>query len=114
MESPGTKQPATATEPKRPAGINGRVVLHAVRRRPLAFTGVVALAAAAAAVVWFFLPLPRETAAVVFHVASQTPSVLDPTPNQGNINSYKASQAALIKSRLTLNAALNQPAINEP
>lgn len=113
MESPTTKQPATAAEPKRPAGINGRVVLHAVRRRPLTFAGAFGLAAVAAAVVWFFLPLPKETAAVVFHIASQTPSVLDPTSNsQVDFASYKASQAALVKRRLTLNAALKEPGIS--
>ena len=106
--------PADAAEPRKPGGLNGRVVLHAVRRRPVVFVGVVALSAVAAAAVWFFLPLPKVTAAVVFHVASHTPTLLTPTAQSDGVPfaSYKLSQASLVKSRLTINNALKQPGVN--
>lgn len=98
--------------PKR-GGLSPRVVLHAVRRRPLALVGVAAAAGLAAAGVWFFLPLPKVTAEVVFHVASQAPAVLTPTA-EGRVDfaSYKQSQAALVKRRLTLSSALKQPGVS--
>lgn len=102
----GTKPGA---EPKR-GGLSPRLVLHAVRRRPYALLGVVTAAGLAAAGVWFLLPLPKVTAEVVFHVASQAPALLTPTA-EGRVDfaSYKQSQAALVKRRLTLNSALKQP-----
>src|SRR6185503_2694171 len=53
----------------------------------------------------------KVTAAVVFQVASRTPSILERTSPEGDASfvSYKQSQAALVKRRLTLSAALNQP-----
>lgn len=102
-------------EPKRAGAFSGRLVLHAIRRRPLAFLCVLLLGAAAWASVWFFLPLPKVTAAVVFQVASRTPSILERTSNEGDASfiSYKQSQAALVKRRLTLSTALNQPGVSD-
>jgi succinoglycan biosynthesis transport protein ExoP len=100
-------------EPTKPSGgISARVVWNAVRRHPVATLGVVLFAAAAAAGVWFFLPLPKKTAAVVFQVSSQPQSLLAPTSeNRVDFNAYKQTQIALIKSRRTLNAALNSPQV---
>jgi polysaccharide biosynthesis transport protein len=102
-----------SAEPKRAGALSGRLVLHAIRRRPLAFLGVLLLGGSVGAGVWFFLPLPKVTAAVVFQVASRTPSILERTSSEGDASflSYKQSQAALVKRRLTLNTALNQPGI---
>lgn len=110
--SPSPNGTAAGPEPKRAGGLNARVVVHAVRRRPIGTAGVVALGAAAAAAVWFFLPLSKATATVVFQIASQTPALLTPTAEgRTDFNSYKQSQATLVKRRLTLNAVLKQPAV---
>jgi capsular exopolysaccharide synthesis family protein len=55
------------------------------------------------------------TVAAVFHLASQTPTVLGRTSGDADISltSFKQSQAALVKRRLTLNAALNRPAVRQ-
>jgi capsular exopolysaccharide synthesis family protein len=91
-------------------GINVRVVLHAIQRHPLALFGVMVLAAAAMASVWFFLPLPKKSAAVMFYISSQPHMLLGPTlESRLDFGSYKQSQLALIKNRRTLNAALNDP-----
>jgi len=89
-------------------GISLRVVSNAISRHPLAFVCVLLLAIAAGLGIWFFLPLPKRTAVVVFQVSSQSPSLLT-TPGEGRSDfaSYKQSQMALIKSRRTFNAALN-------
>lgn len=109
---------ATAAQPEaaKGAGLNHRVVLQAVRRRPLALVAAAVLALGAAAAVWFFLPLPKTTAAAVFHIASQTPTLLTPssTSESGTpFASYKLSQVSMVKSRLTLSAALRQPGVTE-
>jgi capsular exopolysaccharide synthesis family protein len=100
-------------EPKSGGGVNARVVLHAVRRHPIALALVILLAAGAGAGIWFFLPLPKMTAAVVFHVSSQVPAIWTPAGNHTDFAAYKQSQAALVKSRRTLNAALKDPAVND-
>src|SRR5262245_2029982 len=105
-------QAATAertADSQRPAsGISLRVVANAVRRHPVAFTGVVLLAAAVASGIWFFLPLPKKTAAAVFHVSSQPQTLLATGSNTpSDFAAYKNSQMALIKSRRTFNSALN-------
>ena len=60
-------------------GMSGRLFIQAIRQHPLLFTGIVVLTIAAGVVFWRALPLPRHTGAVVFHVASQPPTVLGPT-----------------------------------
>lgn len=103
----------TGAAPPKSSGLNHRVILHAVCRYPLLFALVVLLGAGAAASVWFFLPLPKVTAAVVFHVAVQPPSLLPGAPSDGvPFPSYKQSQASLVKSRMTLSSALKQPGVN--
>ncbi len=88
-------------------GINARVVFHAIQRHPIAFLGVIVLAAASASCVWFFLPLPKKSAAIVFHISSQPQVLFAPTiDNHIDFASYRQAQMALLKSRRTLNAAL--------
>ena len=98
-------------EPKR-NGVSLRLVSHAFSRHPIAFIGVIFLALSAAAFVWYLLPLPKNTAAVVFHISSQSRAILAPTAeSQVDFASYKQSQVALLKSRRTLNSALNDPGV---
>jgi capsular exopolysaccharide synthesis family protein len=113
MSHSTTTPAAPAQEPGKTSGLNRRTVAHAIRRRPLAFTAVALLAGAAAAAVWFLLPLPKVTAAVSFHVSSREPSILvnSGAEGAGGFNAYKLSQAAHVKSRLTLNAALRDPGV---
>jgi capsular exopolysaccharide synthesis family protein len=95
------------------SGLNHRVVLHAVSRYPILFAVVVLLSAGTAASVWFFLPLPKVTAVVVFHVAVQPPSLLPGASSDGvPFPSYKQSQASLVKSRMTLSSVLKQPGVS--
>jgi succinoglycan biosynthesis transport protein ExoP len=102
-----------AAEPKAVGGLNSRVVLNAVRRRPLPLAGVVALAGVAAAVVWFLLPLPKLTAVMVFHISSHIPVVLPGGQVSGpDPASYRQTQATLIKRHLTLNNALKEPGVS--
>lgn len=114
MSHATTNEAIANAEPKR-VGLNGRFVLHAIRRRPLPFLGILTLTAAAFAVVWFFLPLPKVTAAVVFQVATRTPSLLTNTTGDGEASflSFKQSQASLVKSRLTLLSVTKQPGVGD-
>ncbi|QDU24146.1 polysaccharide biosynthesis tyrosine autokinase [Urbifossiella limnaea] len=114
MSQMPTTDPAAGGDVKRPGGISARFVLHSVRRRPVIFLGVVLFAGAVAAGIWLFLPLPKVTTAVVFHIASQNPTLLPTTSTGGGVdfNSYKLTQAALVKRRLTLVAALKDPAVS--
>ncbi|MBN9518386.1 hypothetical protein J0H58_07690, partial [bacterium] len=102
-----------APEATRAGGLNARVVAHAVRRRPLAVAGIALLAGAVAVGVGSFLPLPKATAAVVFHIATNTPSLLAPTA-EGRVDftAYKQTQAAMVKRRLTIVNALKDTGMN--
>jgi succinoglycan biosynthesis transport protein ExoP len=98
--------------PRPAGGISSRVVFNAVRRHPVAFLGVLLFAIAASLGIWFFLPLPKKTAGVVFQVLSQPPSLLtSPGDTRADFASYKQAQIALIKSRRTFNKALNDPQV---
>jgi polysaccharide biosynthesis transport protein len=93
-------------------GISGRLFIQAIRRHPLLFTTIVLLTALAGAAIWYTLPLPRNTGAVVFHVAAQPPTVLGPTAEaRVDFNTYRQTQAALVKKRQVLTAAVRQPAV---
>ena len=90
-------------------GISFRLISHAIWQHPIVFACILMLSASAAAGVWFFLPLPKMTAAVVFHVTSQPQSILGPTSESRiDLSSYRQTQLALIRSRRTLNDAVNQ------
>ncbi len=97
---------------KRGGGLNARAVAHAVKRRPLTLLGVAILAAGVGSAVWFFLPLPKATAATIFHISAQAPVLLNSTiESRVEFGSYRQSQVALVKRRLTLSSVLKQPAV---
>jgi succinoglycan biosynthesis transport protein ExoP len=72
-----------------------------------ALCGVLATVAA-----WFLVPKPRYRASVLLQV-STLPSkfLLDTSDPKPDFKIYQATQLALIKSRLVLNAALNRPEV---
>ncbi len=100
-------------DPPKAGGLNHRLVLYAIRRRPVAVAGIVALTACAVAAVWLYLPFPKVTAAVVFHVALREPSVLGSGDGGTPFASYRQAQSSLVRSRATLNSALKQPGVGD-
>src|SRR5262249_21629484 len=67
-----------------------------------------------ATAIWFFLPLPKMTAYATFQVSSQPQSLIAPVADsKSDFMVYRQAQAALVKSRTVLNAALNQPGMSE-
>jgi len=110
MSKTSTVEVPTQQETKSRGGINARVVFHAVQRHPLAILSVIFLAVASAAGVWFFLPLHKKSAAIVFHIDSQPQALLAPTlESRIDFAAYRLAQMALLKSRRTLNAVLKEP-----
>ena len=92
-------------------GMSGRLFIQAIRQHPLLFTGIVVLTIASGVVFWRALPLPRHTGAVVFHVASQPPTVLGPTAEgRVDFNTYRQTQASLVRKRQVVTNAVRQPA----
>ncbi len=88
------------------------LVWGAVRHHPLAFLGLLVLVAVVGAGVYAFMPTPKHTSSVVFHVAGRAPRVISDTPdNSMDLNSYKVRQAALLKRRLVLNAIRKRPEV---
>src|SRR5262249_52950018 len=77
------------------------------RRWPLVLTFGLLAAGLAAAAAWALIP-PRYTAFALVHVASNQPWKVFPTPESRNdFNTFVRTQAAQIKSRYVLQAALN-------
>jgi capsular exopolysaccharide synthesis family protein len=100
-------EPPPAPPKKNDGKFSAAVLWNTVRHYPLAFAGVLAAAAVAAVLVWLFLPLPKHTAAAVFHIAGLPPRVINAsTDTQADINSYRLAQQVSVKRRLVLNAAL--------
>jgi polysaccharide biosynthesis transport protein len=92
--------------------MNPGVVWAAIRHHPVLFLGLLVTSLAAGAAAWVFLPMPKNTAAVVFQISGRAPRVISATAdNQIDLNSYKQRQAALIKRRLVLNAIRKQPEV---
>lgn len=102
---------APAAGPKKPSGLNVRVVGSAVRRRPLAFVTLLLATAGTAAGVYTFLPVSKVTAAVQFQIASQTPTIVGTGAGGGDFLSYKITQASLIKNPTTLSTAAGDPKV---
>jgi len=102
----------TDEESKPAGGVSVRVVFNAIRHHPVVFVVVLLFTAAVGAGIWFFLPLPKKTAAMVFQVSSQSQSLIPGADSRGDFAAYKQTQMALIKSRRTLNAALKTPGVN--
>jgi capsular exopolysaccharide synthesis family protein len=112
MSTAVTGDTPSAPEPKSVGGLNGRVVLNAVRRRPLLLVAAAVLGAGAAAAVWFLLPLPKLTAVMVFHIKSHVPVMLpNGQPAGPNPVAHLQAQPALIKRHLTLSEALKEPEV---
>src|SRR5215210_4179952 len=85
------------------------MVWQAVRRHPILVLLLVMACGAAAAAAWLFLPVAKRTGVVVFHISSQQPALLSTsTEAKVEFNTYKTTQAALVKQRLVLNEALKQ------
>jgi polysaccharide biosynthesis transport protein len=109
MTSP---DPVSAREPK--DAVNGRLLFQAVRRHPVLFVGLILLTAGTGAGLWWALPLPRHTAAVVFQVAAQPPAILAPTSDSRvDFPAYRQTQGALVKKRQVLAAALESPEVRD-
>src|SRR5690348_14024502 len=89
----------TDEEPKSARGVSARVVFNAVRHHPIVFAGVLLLASAVGAGIWFFLPLPKKTGVVFFQVSSQSQSLLAQAENRIDFQAYKQRQMAMVKSR---------------
>jgi capsular exopolysaccharide synthesis family protein len=104
--APAAVPPSSAARKSHPAP-NALALLKALRRRWLlaATCGLLASALAAAAV-WFGMPM-KYTASTILHVSVQEPKILDSGAAAfGEFAIYQKSQAAMITSRLVLNAAL--------
>jgi capsular exopolysaccharide synthesis family protein len=85
-------------------------IWRGLRRYPALGALTVLLTVVTAAGVWLFLPLPKMTAYAVFHISSHPQALLTPVGDaRESFVFYKQAQAALVKSRLVLNAALAQP-----
>lgn len=87
-------------------------LVRSVRRYSLLVFVFVLLAIAAGALVYFFLPLPRMTAQMIFFVNQNPPSVLTPGMwNERDPATYRTYLANVFKNRLLLNDVLMQPGI---
>ncbi len=88
------------------------VVLRGLRRYPLTALVGGLIAVAAAAAVWLFLPLPKMTGYVVFQISSSGNTLLTPVGDaKTDFRTFSQAQAGIVKSRLVVSAALNQPEV---
>lgn len=90
-------------------------LLKALRRHwLLALTLGTLLSTLAGAAAWFALPAPKFTATTVLEVKTQKPVLLMETAQERtDYRMFQATQLAMVKSRLVLNAALGKPGIAE-
>jgi capsular exopolysaccharide synthesis family protein len=89
---------------------NAPALLRALRRRwLLAVCLAIPFAAAVFAGVWFFLPPAKATISAKIHIPANKQSILGQNSVLGNESTQ--TQAALVKSRLVLNATLNDPKV---
>jgi capsular exopolysaccharide synthesis family protein len=108
--TPHATDPTASGPPKSTGGLNLRTVFHAVKRHPLAMIATVLVAASAAVAVYVFLPLPKKAAAIVYHVANDPPSVVNPTQTDNiPLASYKPFQVTLMTNRKTMAEVLKDP-----
>lgn len=92
------------------SGLSLGTVWAALRRSPWLVLAVAAAAAAAGAAVWVFLPLPKMTGYALFQIHSSQPHILNPS-DRSDFNLFRQSQAAMVKNRVLLNAALRDEAV---
>jgi capsular exopolysaccharide synthesis family protein len=115
----GVARPANGrsmTVPARPAALSAQPnvagLLIALRRRWLlaTFLGLL-VAPAAAAAVWVMRPI-TFTAKTTLHVKSTPDKIMFELPeSRGDFSNYQRVQVALVKSRLVLNSALQDPKV---
>jgi len=87
-------------------------VWRGVRRHPMMSAFFLVGAIVAGAGIWFFLPLPKLTAFVVFQVSAQPQTLLTAVGDaRADFNLYCQAQSALVRSRQVLNGALKQPGL---
>ena len=92
--------------------MTSRLFIQAIRRHRTLFIALLLITAGAGAALWYWLPLPRHTGAVVFHVASQPPTVLAPTSeSRVDFHTYRQTQSSLVRKRHVLTEALSRPEI---
>ena len=96
---------------KRTGGkISLRTVRNAVARHPMVFAALIALSASVAVGVLLFMPLPKNTATVVFQLSDHAPRVISASSeNQIDLRTYGNLQAATVKLRQVLSNALKHP-----
>jgi capsular exopolysaccharide synthesis family protein len=92
---------------------NALALLKALRRRWLLATGLGVLLAALVAVgIWLFLPAAKQSAYFRLYIAANPNPLLFKHPEAGDdFGRFQQLQAALIRSRPVLNAALRQPRV---
>ncbi len=101
--------PLAAPQAATGTGFNVFALLRALQRRWLLAVSLgVLFAGSVAGAVWHFSP-PRFTARTMIHVAANRPHVLMQMDRVNDFASYQRTQIALVKSRLVLNRALNNP-----
>lgn len=87
-------------------------LLRAIRRYSVIFAMFVVLAVVAGVSLWFFLPLPKMTGNMVYHISINPPSVLNPSPESRiHFSVYKNQQEALVKSRQVLSSVVADPEV---
>ncbi len=101
-------QPALPNKSKS-GKISFRTARNAVAHHPIIFTALILTSLAVAAAVWFFMPLPKNTAIVVFQLSGHAPHVISSTghENQVDLRAYGSQQVATVKRRQVLSTALN-------
>jgi capsular exopolysaccharide synthesis family protein len=89
------------------------ILLRALRRRWLvAITLGSLVAAGIAAAIWFFLPPEKQTAYVKLYMPKKVPGVLYTHPEEvSEFTVYQQTQLALMKGRMVMNLALNNPKV---
>lgn len=94
---------------------NALSLLKALRRRwLLASTLGFVVAAATAAAIWFFLPPGSHTAYIRLYMPIKPEGILArPEGGMGDFQSFQRTQMTLMRSRLVLNAALNDPKVKQ-
>ena len=97
---------------KNHAGVSFRTAKNAVARHPIIFMSLILVSSLIAAGVWLYLPLPKNTAVVVFQLSGQAPSVLRAgAENQVDLRTYGNLQAATVKRRQVLSNILKNPEV---
>lgn len=108
---PPAMYPGPRAEQESEGGLNGRRLLHALRRRwlPAAVLGSL-LGLACAVPMYVFLPKGYE--AVVWLRIRSAPNLLGGATDMREYEAYRKTQIQLLKSPVVLNAALRRPGIS--